>query len=543
MWPIIRVVGDVEGDRPRLRVRLEPGTRLGQYEILGQLGRGGMATVYRAYQPTLEREVALKVLPEDLVGQPGFKARFHREAVAVARLKHPNILSVYDHGEQDGVTYIVSELVEGGTLAERLGAPIQLEYCIRILRPIADALDYAHGEGVVHRDVKPSNILLDRRGAPILADFGLARVAENAGDERLTQTGALLGTPTYMAPEQCTGREAGPPADVYALAVIAFEMITGRVPFSAPTPLGVIAAHQVTPPPSPREFIPSLPENIVRPLLAGLAKEPARRPETATDFVDGIQAAVPIAPSYPSVVPVPPGPISLPNADARSSGPYDFPQPAVAPPPPPGYGSISRTRRRWLIPVAAAVLVVALVGTGLGVAAMSGLLKSRGPSGAALGSPAAETTPGATSPSPLVFVGPVYVSDISQLSGDQPTVKGLVTIGATPYQHGLQYELTQGQTVAVSFAVPSGAQWFWTAIGIDAVQRQSTYGQFATLTFDVFVDGQRKAELQVHPKSAAQTIEVDVKGKSTVKLAISEPLGVIDYPRADWGDPQLRSTA
>src|SRR5579872_5881520 len=145
-------------------MKFEPGAKLGPYQILGELGRGGMATVYRAYQPSLEREVAIKILPEFLVEQPGFKARFHREAVAVARLQHPNILSVYDHGEQDGVTYIVSEYVEGGTLASRMGAPIQLDYCVRILRPIADALDYAHSEGVIRSEVKPSNILLDRRG-------------------------------------------------------------------------------------------------------------------------------------------------------------------------------------------------------------------------------------------------------------------------------------------------------------------------------------------------------------------------------------------
>ena len=318
-------------------MKLEPGTKIGPYQILGELGKGGMATVYRAYQPSLEREVALKVLPEFLVEQPGFKARFHREAVAVARLQHPNILSVFDHGEQDGVTYIVSEYVDGGTLAARMGAPIQLDYCVRILRPIADALDYAHSEGVIHRDVKPSNILLDRRGVPILSDFGLARVAEAADSERLTQTGAMVGTPTYMAPEQCSGQEAGAPADIYALAVIAFEMVTGRVPFSAPTPLGVIAAHQVTPPPSPRKFNPSLPQVVEQPLLAGLAKDPARRPETATDFVEALSAAVSSGPSQypltpPPVTQLPPTPTAV-----------DLPTPApsypsvAAPPPAPSY--------------------------------------------------------------------------------------------------------------------------------------------------------------------------------------------------------------
>jgi serine/threonine protein kinase len=324
-------------------MKFEPGTKVGPYQILGELGRGGMATVYRAYQPSLEREVALKILPESLVEQPGFKARFHREAVAVARLQHPNILSVFDHGEQDGVTYIVSEYVEGGTLASRMGAPIQLEYCVRILRPIADALDYAHSEGVIHRDVKPSNILMDRRGVPILSDFGLARVAEAAADsERLTQTGAMVGTPTYMAPEQCSGQEAGAPADIYALAVIAFEMVTGRVPFSAPTPLGVIAAHQVTPPPSPRKFNPSLPQVIEQPLLAGLAKNPANRPETATDFVEGLAAAITSAPGlYPmtpspltQLPPTPTGTYSETPAPSYAAPP---PQPTPAPPSAPPY--------------------------------------------------------------------------------------------------------------------------------------------------------------------------------------------------------------
>lgn len=316
-------------------MKLEPGARIGPYQILGELGRGGMATVYRAYQPNLEREVALKVLPEFLVDQPGFKARFHREAVAVARLQHPNILSVFDHGEQDGVTYIVSEFVEGGTLAQRMGAPIQLDYCVRLLRPIADALDYAHSEGIIHRDIKPSNILLDRRGVPILSDFGLARLADAADAERLTQTGTTVGTPTYMAPEQCAGGAVGAPADIYALGIIAFEMITGRVPFTAPTPLGVIAAHQITPPPSPRKFNPSLPEAVVQPILKVLEKDPAKRPETATDFVE--ELAIAVATTSPSQYPLTPPPITPlpPTPTAIASAPMTpAPIPAPTPTPP-----------------------------------------------------------------------------------------------------------------------------------------------------------------------------------------------------------------
>ena len=333
-------------------VKFESGTKVGPYEILGELGQGGMATVYRAYQPSLEREVALKILPDFLLQEPGFKARFHREAVAVARLQHPNILSVFDHGEYEGVVYIVSEYVEGGTLAARLGAPIQLDYSVRILRPIADALDYAHAEGIIHRDVKPSNILLDRRGVPILSDFGLARIEEARESGRLTQTGATVGTPTYMAPEQCAGLEAHEAADIYALAVIAYEMVTGRVPFSAPTPLGVMSAHQLKAPPPPRKINPSLPAVVEEPLLAGLAKEPGDRPATATDFVEALAAAVssgsinvpmtpapiyPLSPPPPSQVPAamsPPPPSQIPTA-APSPPPPSLAWQAAPPAPPP----------------------------------------------------------------------------------------------------------------------------------------------------------------------------------------------------------------
>jgi serine/threonine protein kinase len=331
-------------------IKLEPGAQVGPYKILGELGRGGMATVYRAYQPNLEREVALKVLPEVLVEEPGFKTRFHREAVAVARLQHPNILSVFDHGEQDGVTYIVSEYIEGGTLAARLGAPIQIDYVVRLLRPIADALDYAHSEGIVHRDVKPSNILLDLRGTPILSDFGLARMADAVDQQRLTQTGTMVGTPTYMAPEQCAGMEAGPAADIYALAVIAYEMLCGRVPFTG-LPLSVIAAHQVKQPPMPRKINPSLPVAVEQALLTGLAKDPSHRPETGLDFIDLIASGVttPLPLNTPPPPPPDAGPILTPPP-GRSATPPSAPwSPPAAPPPatpppsypnaPPGYGT------------------------------------------------------------------------------------------------------------------------------------------------------------------------------------------------------------
>ncbi len=193
---------------------LGPGSTVGPYQIVEQAGKGGMATVYKAYQPALERHVALKVLPEFFAEEPGFRERFHREAVAVARLRHPSILTVFDHGQQDGLAYIVTEYVDGGTLSGRLGQPLPVSEAVRLLKPVASALDYAHAHKVLHRDVKPSNVLLSGDGVPVLSDFGLARMMGSA--DRLTRADTVLGTPEYMSPEQCAGTEVGPRSDQYS---------------------------------------------------------------------------------------------------------------------------------------------------------------------------------------------------------------------------------------------------------------------------------------------------------------------------------------
>ncbi len=267
-----------------------PGETIGPYRIVAQIGRGGMASVYKANQASLGRTVALKVLPEQLSGDPGFGERFRAEAMTVAALHHPNILQVFDYGEEAGRSYLVSELIDGGTLADRLGRPLSLAESIALLRPIASALDYAHGRGVVHRDVKPSNVLCAADGRPILSDFGLARMFE-VSLPRITQTGTMLGTPQYMAPEQALGGDAGPAADRYALAIIAYEMLTGDVPFHADTPLATLLAHAQKPLPLPRERNAALTEVVESVLLKGLAKSPVDRYPTASAFVDALDAA------------------------------------------------------------------------------------------------------------------------------------------------------------------------------------------------------------------------------------------------------------
>ena len=263
---------------------LAAGSSLGPYRIVEQVGRGGMATVYKAFQPSLHRFVAIKVLPEFLAGDPSFRSRFEQEAVAIARLRHPNILTVYDHGEDDGVAYIVTEFIEGGTLADQLGKPLPADYVAQVLGPIASALDYAHARGVVHRDLKPSNILLASDGTPILGDFGLALMMTSS-QERLTQSGTILGTPEYMSPEQCEGAAVTPSADIYALGVIAYEMLTGKVPFSAATPAAVLVAQIKNELPSPRQLNPDLSAAVELALLKALAKAPEDRFKTAGDFV------------------------------------------------------------------------------------------------------------------------------------------------------------------------------------------------------------------------------------------------------------------
>jgi putative two-component system response regulator len=268
---------------------LSPGVALGPYRILERLGRGGMATVYKAHHPALDRYVAIKVLPEFFAEDETYRDRFQQEARSVARLKHPNILNVFDYGQTDEITYLVLELVEGGTLAQILGSPMELEDVVRILRPLASALDHAHSQGILHRDIKPSNILIQKDGAPVLADFGLARMTSSV--RRLTANGTVMGTPEYMAPEQITGEAIGSTSDLYSFAVVAYEMLTGRVPFQADTPAAVLLSHVNKDMPPTRELVGELSAHVEDALRKGLAKAPGDRYANASQFVAALTPA------------------------------------------------------------------------------------------------------------------------------------------------------------------------------------------------------------------------------------------------------------
>ena len=280
---------------------LPTGAQIGPYRIIERVGRGGMTTVYKAHHAALDRFVAIKVLPEFFAEDRSYEDRFRDEARSVARLNHPNILGIYDFGQENGITYLVLELVEGGTLADRVGYPMELREVVRILQPIASALDYAHAEGVLHRDIKPSNVLIHRDGTPVLADFGLAKMV--GAVRRLTASGTVMGTPEYMSPEQATGGAVGPASDRYALAVVAYEMLTGRVPFQGDTATSVLVAHlNQSMPPTP-ELTGELSAHAEAALRRGLAKAPGDRYSSAAEFVAALTPAAWASPAHQAPAP------------------------------------------------------------------------------------------------------------------------------------------------------------------------------------------------------------------------------------------------
>lgn len=268
------------------------GQRLGQYEVIALTGAGGMSNVYRAHQASVGRDVAIKVISAQLGAQTGFSQRFEREARIVARLEHPHILSVYDYGQQDNLVYLVMRLMPGGTLSDLIArGALSLEQCYHILSQIGDALDYAHRNGVVHRDIKPSNVLFDGTGNAYLSDFGIARIV-NEANISLTQSGTAVGTPAYMSPEAGMGASLDGRSDLYSLGVVAFEMLTGKLPFSGETPITMMIKQVQELPPSIRSLRPELPETIDTVISKALAKKPEDRYQTAAEMIVAFGAAI-----------------------------------------------------------------------------------------------------------------------------------------------------------------------------------------------------------------------------------------------------------
>ncbi|MBI5348217.1 MAG: serine/threonine protein kinase [Chloroflexi bacterium] len=262
---------------------------IGRYEVKSELGRGGMATVYHAYDPRFKRDVAIKVLPREFLHDPSFRARFEREAQTIAALEHAAIVPVYDFGEQCGVPYLVMRLMPGGSLADHLKqkGSLTLQEVSRIFNRLAPALDHAHAKGVIHRDLKPGNILFDQNNDPYLSDFGIAKLTQ--GSASFTGS-AIVGTPSYMSPEQArSDAVVDGRSDVYALGAILFELLTGQTPYKGDTPMGVVVKHITEPVPKILTVDPNLPADCETLIAKAMAKDAEARYQTAGEFASALE--------------------------------------------------------------------------------------------------------------------------------------------------------------------------------------------------------------------------------------------------------------
>ncbi|HID63482.1 MAG TPA: serine/threonine protein kinase, partial [Anaerolineae bacterium] len=290
------------------------GRMLGQYELMELIGKGGMARVYKSIQPALERYVAVKLLHPSVAADEEFLTRFQREAKAAASLRHPHIVQIFDFGHQAELYYMVMELIDGPTLRDELQRLKALDETLpfsevqRIIGEVSEALDYAHDRGIIHRDVKPANILLTPERQAVLSDFGLAFMIEGP---RQTITG-FVGTPEYMSPEQGQGLAVDGRTDVYSLGVVLYEMLTGQVPFTSKTPMAIVMKHISEPLPSPRSVNPGIPEGVEQVLLKAMSKDPqdryGRAGELSRALVGAFEAAAvveapPAIPVIPEEVP------------------------------------------------------------------------------------------------------------------------------------------------------------------------------------------------------------------------------------------------
>ncbi len=291
------------------------GKTLGDYTLTEKIGEGGMATVYKADQISLKRNVAIKVLH---YREDTSLVRFQREAKAIAALRHRNILIIYEYGEQDNLPFLAMEYVAGGTLEDRLvpGQPLPWRHAVELIIPIAEALHYAHSHGIIHRDVKPSNILMPQEDWPVLADFGLVKSASE--EQGLTLSGTFLGTASYIAPEQARDVDMSFRADMYSLGVVLFEMVTGELPFDYENPNKVLLAHVMDPPPNPLDLNPNCPPALADVILKTLSKKPGDRYADMQQFVLALQTVL----NTPAPVPSTPEPevTAPPPAEPAAEG-------------------------------------------------------------------------------------------------------------------------------------------------------------------------------------------------------------------------------
>jgi hypothetical protein len=265
------------------------GITIERYKIINEIGRGGMAVVYRAVDTMLDRSVAIKILLPETSNKEKALKRFNREAKTLANLSHSNIVKVLDYGDYEGSPYLVMEYISGGTLSSKLGTPMPYAEAAAILAPVARALQYAHQQKVVHRDIKPSNILINDSGQPMLSDFGILKLIEIDETQGITGTGKSVGTPAYMSPEQIRGKEVDGRTDIYSLGIVFFELVTGRKPYTATTPIEVSLQHLHDPIPKAKQFIRDVPADVEQIFVRSMAKNPEDRYPSMASFAQALE--------------------------------------------------------------------------------------------------------------------------------------------------------------------------------------------------------------------------------------------------------------
>ena len=437
----------------------------GRYELGPRIERGGMATVYRATDTVLHRPVAVKVLAGTFARDGAFVERFEREGRNAARLSHPNVVRVFDAGSDGGTHFIVMELVEGTTLARLIAdrAPLEPDRAARIAGDVAAALAAAHAEGIVHRDVKPANVLIAANGAVKVADFGIARAADAAS---ITQTGALLGTAAYVSPEQAAGMPATPRSDINALGCVLYEMLTGRPPFLAEAPIATLQRHLNEPVVPPSSVVP-VPPSLDRLVVACLAKDPSERPASAADIRRELQ--------MPTAAEGHDDTIAMPAAGNASATRASAPASALASAPAGRWWSRPGSLVLGALALVAVLIavVVAMVGRGPGSAERTG---GRDPAtGAAEADPSASSPARSPTPSPPVSVDAAYTLLLAGIE-DQVQLGGIEDEAAEDLRHRAEdvgKELDEGAYDEAAIEIAAFTERLREAVGEGEVSAAS----------------------------------------------------------------------